>query len=182
MKGRKQTPYHLKILQGNPGKRRLHKPEQIPVLGRPEPPEFLTGYALEEWHRVIAELEPLNVLCALDTMIIASYCSCYAHWREAEELIAELQRTEGKSAGMLLKSRGSYATQPLLRIAARNIELMNRIGAVLYLEPTSRQRLMNDPNRSPFPINKSKFDGLLGVPPDWKRPGDAPESHRKSKT
>ena len=52
MRGPKPQPTKLKILRGIPGKRRLPENEPIlpPVL--PEPPEFVQGAALQEWHRI----------------------------------------------------------------------------------------------------------------------------------
>jgi phage terminase small subunit len=53
MPGPRPTPLRLKLLRGNPGKRVIRdgfEPPQTPEP--PDPPSFLTGYALEEWHRI----------------------------------------------------------------------------------------------------------------------------------
>ena len=49
MPSSRPTPVRLKLLRGNPGKRRIgevFEPPKPPAP--PEPPEFLTGYAREE--------------------------------------------------------------------------------------------------------------------------------------
>jgi hypothetical protein len=49
MPGPRPTPLRLKLLRGNPGKRVIRdgfEPPQTPEP--PDPPSFLTGYALEE--------------------------------------------------------------------------------------------------------------------------------------
>jgi hypothetical protein len=52
MSGPPPTPSYLKLLRGNPGKRRS-PPEPQPELAPacPEPPVFLGEYAKEEWAR-----------------------------------------------------------------------------------------------------------------------------------
>jgi hypothetical protein len=49
---------YLKLLRGNPGKRKLNKHEPQPAIPPAPPPcpEFLDGYAREEWERVSGEL------------------------------------------------------------------------------------------------------------------------------
>jgi phage terminase small subunit len=75
----------LKVLRGNPGQRRL-RPEPMPARGEavPEPPKYLTDYAVEEWSRTAPELWHLGLLTVLDTNLFAAYCQSYAKWRLAE--------------------------------------------------------------------------------------------------
>ena len=42
MKGRKPVPTHLKVLRGNPGKRRLNNGEPLPIGDLVDPPEWMT--------------------------------------------------------------------------------------------------------------------------------------------
>jgi phage terminase small subunit len=57
------VPYNLRVLRGNPGKRRLNKNEPRPLIPEvvPEPPDFLNPYAQEEWHRIAGELSRLGL-------------------------------------------------------------------------------------------------------------------------
>jgi hypothetical protein len=56
MPGSPSTPLHLRLLKGNPSKRRLPDAEPRPelVVDLPDPPAFLGGYAADEW-RIVAE-------------------------------------------------------------------------------------------------------------------------------
>jgi phage terminase small subunit len=86
MRGPPPSPNVIKLLRGNPGKRRIAdepKP-QIPECV-PEPPLFITGYAADEWYRVAPELHVLGLLTVLDVMPFAAYCQAYHHWRTAVE-------------------------------------------------------------------------------------------------
>ena len=59
MRGRKPTPTYLKLLKGNPGKRAIRPTVEPPRPAvPPPPPDFLIGYAKEEWVRVSPELFP----------------------------------------------------------------------------------------------------------------------------
>ena len=58
---------HLRLLKGNPGKRRVRiPPEPARAEQCPEPPEYLTGYAREAWLHLAPELHRLNLLTVLD--------------------------------------------------------------------------------------------------------------------
>ena len=90
MAGRIPAPAYLKVLRGNPGKRAV--PAEVePDRGSqcPEPPEFLSAYATEEWHRTAPELHRLRMLTVADVMTFAACCQSFAHWRAAEEELAQ---------------------------------------------------------------------------------------------
>jgi hypothetical protein len=75
MPGSRPTPVPLKLLRGNPGKRPLKRgfePPQPPLP--PDPPKFLTGDALEEWHRIAAGLHLFGLLTKVDVSPLAAYC------------------------------------------------------------------------------------------------------------
>ena len=58
---------HLRLLKGNPGKRRVRvPPEPARSEACPSPPEYLTGYAREAWLHLAPELHRLNLLTVLD--------------------------------------------------------------------------------------------------------------------
>lgn len=57
MAGRRPKPRDLKLVTGNPGKRRIPEDEPIPVAGAPEIPRGLSRPAVAEWERLVAELE-----------------------------------------------------------------------------------------------------------------------------
>ena len=71
----RKVPTHLRLLRGNPGKRPI-KPEPEPAVPDkpPEPPNFLSDEAKNEWWRVAPELHALSLLTVLDVMPLAAYC------------------------------------------------------------------------------------------------------------
>ena len=54
MRGRKPVPRHLKVLRGNPGKRRLHDAEPMPLGDLVDPPEWLTESQKAGWEYAIS--------------------------------------------------------------------------------------------------------------------------------
>jgi phage terminase small subunit len=73
MPGSRPMPIRLKLLRGNPGRRPVRgsfEPPQPPAPS--EPPDFLTGYAREEWDRVAPGLHLFGLLTAVDVMVLGA--------------------------------------------------------------------------------------------------------------
>ena len=89
MPGPPPTPFKLKLLRGNPGKRAI-RPEPEPTLltEPPAPPRILRGDALDEWGRVTRELIRLGMLTVLDLRPLAAYCQVFGRWMAAEDTLA----------------------------------------------------------------------------------------------
>jgi len=117
----------------------------------PEPPPFLSVYAVEEWWRAGRELYELNLFSALDVQPFAVYCQTYAHWREAEEALAKAGELVVRSA-----ANGPVAN-PLLKIAQAYARDMLRYAAEFGLSPVARSRI-----KTSLAGSGSKFEGLLG--------------------
>jgi P27 family predicted phage terminase small subunit len=143
-RGRIPQPPHLTVIRGNPGKRAIRQ-ELAPAIPEfpPDPPEWLTGAAADEWRRIAPELHRLGLLTVLDVMPFAAYCTSLALWREAERL--------------LTSTDGSLADSPrarLVRIARGAMADAMKFGAMFGIGPPWRVRLTSTRPRS-------KFDGLL---------------------
>ena len=84
----------LRLLKGNPGKRRVRVPPE-PARGDecPPPPEHLNGYARQEWEAVAPELFRLGLLTVLDMGPLAAYCRTAAQLQQAEEAIKRMRST-----------------------------------------------------------------------------------------
>jgi phage terminase small subunit len=81
-------PVRLRLIQGNPGKRRLPKEPQPEIAKTcPEPPLFVTGEAADEWKRLAPELFRLGLLTQVDLGAFAIYCTTFARWKLAEKLL-----------------------------------------------------------------------------------------------
>jgi P27 family predicted phage terminase small subunit len=158
MPGPKPTPTHLKLLRGNPGKRPIHpepEPEISPAV--PEPPPFLTGYAVDEWRRVAPVLYRLSLLTLADLMPFAAYCQAYSRWRTAEEALADMATGDEETKGLLVeRADGKEEQNPLVRITSNAARDMVRYAAEFGMTPSARSRV-----RAGTGGRDSKFDGLI---------------------
>jgi P27 family predicted phage terminase small subunit len=164
--GGRPIPTKLKLLRGNRGhdtKQKLGlgyeiEPELVAVI--PEPPMFLDAYAVDEWHRVAHELYHLQLLAGVDVQSLAAYCQCYARWRVAEEVLADMARRDPLTHGLLVKGGDAQPVQnPLIRIADRAMQQMVRYAAEFGLTPSARARIAASAALADQP--GSKFAGLL---------------------
>ena len=154
------VPTQLKVLRGNPGKRRIY-PEPMPVQGEapPEPPDFLSGYAREEWQRVVIELYRLRLLTVLDINVLAAYCQSYGRWRTAEEALAKMAEKDATTSGILIKGiNGGLVQNPLLKAASQAVKSMVEYASEFGLSPLARGRIAAGLHED---RKQSKFDGLL---------------------
>ena len=69
--GRRPVPTRLKMLHGNPGKRRLNDREPQPEARLPKPPEHLTDEAKKEWRRAGKLLLGMGLVSDLDRAALA---------------------------------------------------------------------------------------------------------------
>jgi len=153
MRGRRPKPTRLKMLTGNPGKRRLNEDEPRPNPNIPECPPELGPVARTEWDRLVDELAVLRMLTNLDRAALAAYCGAYALWAEAT---VQLQKY-----GAMIKSPTGFPIQsPYLSIVNRQAEIMMRIASEFGFTPASRSRIATPAKSGP-----SLFD-VFEDPPD----------------
>lgn len=150
--GRKPKPTHLRILEGNPGKRALPRAEPKPKTAAPACPRFLTGEARKEWRRMVALLLPLGLLTQVDRAALAAYCQCWARWVYAEEQLAILRDlprpplAEGEPAlpppgWTFTTDKGYEGITPWLSIANAALKEMRAFLAEFGMTPSSRSRV-----------------------------------------
>lgn len=152
-RGPRPIPTALKLLRGNPGKYPTNTDEPRPLMfpSVPEPPTFLSGYALEEWRRITPELHRMRLLSLVDINALAAYCLSYERWRTAEEL--------AKVRGLVIEKRGKLdRVNPLIALAERSAAQMVRYASEFGLTPASRSRITSGIGE---PRPPTKFDGLL---------------------
>jgi P27 family predicted phage terminase small subunit len=154
MRGRRPKPTRLKMLTGNPGKRRLNEDEPRPDPNIPECPSELGPVARTEWDRLVDELAVLRMLTNLDRAALAAYCGAYALWAEAT---VQLQKY-----GAMIKSPTGFPIQsPYLSIVNRQAEIMMRIASEFGFTPASRSRIATPAKSGP-----SLFDVINDLPDD----------------
>jgi P27 family predicted phage terminase small subunit len=159
--GQRPMPTQLKLLRGNPGKQRLpaHEPQPEQAIDVPDPPEFVVGYAADEWWTVAPELHRLGLLSKIDIAPLAAYCVAYSHWRQAEEALARMAANDPLMHGQIIKGRyGDALANPLTNIARKHAGDMVRYAAEFGLSPAGRTRISagNSGDNS-----QSKFAGLI---------------------
>jgi len=80
MAGRKPKPTKLKILQGNPGKRKIPPNEPKPATKMPKCPPHLDKMARKEWRRFSPTLARLGLITEVDGSAFAAYCDQFSRW------------------------------------------------------------------------------------------------------
>lgn len=136
-RGRKPIPTAVKVLEGNPGKRKLDMGEPRPEKKAPRCPAWLEDEAKKEWKRMAKQLEQLGILTEIDMAAFAGYCQAYARWKEAEEYISE--------NGTIMKAPSGYSQQvPQVSIAQTYLKIMNRFCEQFGLTPSARSRIVTD--------------------------------------
>lgn len=135
--GRKPKPTAQKILEGNPGKRKLNTNEPKPAKKAPTCPKWLDEEAKREWRRLSKHLESIGVLTEVDMTAFVGYCQAYARWKEAEEFVSK--------HGAIIKTPSGYWQQvPQVAIAHKYLTLMKTFCQEFGLTPSSRSRISSD--------------------------------------
>ncbi len=133
--GRKPKPTAVKILEGNPGKRKLNEHEPQPQRKAPPCPKWLEAEAKKEWRRLAKTLEAMGVLTDADMAAFAGYCQAYARWKEAEERITD--------RGLVIRTPSGYPQQvPYISIAQQYLKLMQQFAEQFGLTPAARSRII----------------------------------------
>lgn len=135
--GRHAKPTALKLLQGNPGKRKLDKnaPAPVPLVEVPKPPEWLGEWATEMWETIAPWLVQTGIMTRTDTHNLVVFCAAYDRWRQAEAEVAEAGITVVDAKGVLKKN-------PACTVVNESLRQLASFGAALGLDPASRARLM----------------------------------------
>lgn len=141
MSGPMPEPTRKKRLKGNPGKRKLRKNEPTPVVGAPEPPDWLCEVAREEWFRLCGELLALGMLHRMDRALITAYCETWAEYCEAVQRV----RDEGH---VVISEKGGAYQHPWVGIKNQAAERLIRLAGHFGLSPAARTRI-STPGKAP---------------------------------
>lgn len=138
--GKPPKPSHLKIVQGNPGRRPVGDGEPQPEVRAPDCPPHLSPAAKEEWDRIMPILLRLRLVTEIDTAALALYCQAYGRWQEAEAKITAMKAAGGD--GLMVKAPSGYPIQnPYLAIANRAMEDCYKYLQQFGLSPSARTRV-----------------------------------------
>lgn len=126
-------PPQLKVLEGNPGKRRLNLPAIKPTPGAPCP-KFLHALAKQEWNRIVPELMRLGLLTQIDRASLAAYCEAWADFERAAEQMKNRPLT-------VIAGNGTEIPHPALVIKRAAMEKIRQFAAEFGFSPSARGRI-----------------------------------------
>ena len=86
-RGPPPQPTRLRLLHGNPSKRRIDGREPQPKMEAPVCPQWLSAKAKRVWRDVVPLLKGMRILAGVDRDALTAYCQTYARWRSAEEFL-----------------------------------------------------------------------------------------------
>ena len=150
--GRRPQPTALKLLRGNPGKRKPNPREpKPPPVSTLDPPPWLHTEAQGEWRRLAPMLGRLGVLTESDVDALAAYCEAFITWKQATEQL--------RTKGLVVKRKGAPpGLSPYLRIANAALAQMRALLVEFGMTPSARARVQVTPVAA-APV--SKWGGLL---------------------
>jgi len=139
MRGRKPKPTAQRVLEGNPGKRKLNAAEApipVPPDAFDEPPTGLgvNAHAVAEWRRLAPLLRRVRLVTEADRAALTALCVEWARYLDATAEVARL--------GMVVKAPSGYPMpNPYLPIATRALAACIKLWPELGLTPSSRSRV-----------------------------------------
>ena len=131
-------PVELKILEGNPGKRKLPKVPKFAPLSE-QPPEELNEIGQDLWRRLMQEFGRTNIVQRTDREALIMLCDMWAVYQVHMAIVRE--------HGALVKSghhnrdRSSIVVNPAWRVARDAQREFSQIAARFGLTPADRARL-----------------------------------------
>src|ERR1022692_1001584 len=154
MPERKTKPSGLKEITSSQHKPAPKSKEIKPSRILECPPE-LGPVARQEWDRIVGELTSLGVLSSFDRGPLAAYCTAYALWIEAMEMVQ-------KHGAMIKSPKGFPIQSPYLSTVNRQAEIMLRIASEFGFTPASRSRIFSYSKSNSLLLDgeKESNDGL----------------------
>ena len=152
MRGPKPQPTRLKMLRGNPGKRRLNtrEPKIQPTV--PTPPAWLSAEARTKWDEIAAALSQVGILTHVDSDILTMYAVTWVEWKRATLAILDHGLT-------MTTLKGEERTSPHVLIRNKSLMQLRALAGELGMSPSSRSRVQSTtPTRRPA---NSKWGGML---------------------
>jgi P27 family predicted phage terminase small subunit len=152
--GRKPKPTHLRILDGNAGRRPLNDQEPVPVGDLLEPPEWMTETQKDGWRYAIANA-PLGLLKYLDRSVLVVWVVAEDVHREAALKVAEYGAVIKSPTGLPMQS-------PYLAVMNKQAAIMMKAAAEMGFTPSSRSRV----RVGEAPRATNRFAGLREIGDD----------------
>lgn len=142
--GRSATPTVIKLLRGNPGKRKINRHEPCPSRNMPKPPSCLDEYALREWNLMGPILYAMKLLSENDGPAFAAYCSAYSTFFD---LSMEMKK-KGFTRTVNLNS-GSIGPHPYYMMRQNAMRTMKAFMIEFGLTPAARSKMISGSAQAP---------------------------------
>ncbi|WP_374159089.1 phage terminase small subunit P27 family [Mycobacterium sp. G7A2] len=120
--------------------------------GAPEPPQWLSRPAQEEWDRAVAELEPLDLLKPGDYAALVVHCETWATWLHNMAKV----RKEGTT---LVHPNGKVYKNPAQTVVETAAAQLRNSCREFGLTPASEQNLVAGPPESVDDRTEDPFSG-----------------------
>jgi P27 family predicted phage terminase small subunit len=141
-RGPAPKPTQLRVLHGETAPSRVNPNEAKPRAAAPQTPGWLSGRALEVWHRTCVELKHMGLLSAADGDALTVYCQAVAHYEEAVALVAQ--------DGMMIPGRdGGVVKHPAMQFVRDQAVLIKVMAREFGLTPAARVGLSGDKGEEP---------------------------------
>ena len=148
--GPPRKPTALKLIAGNPGKKKQPRGEPKPMVEAPLPPKHLAMEARAEWERIAPMLVRLKLLTKLDRAALSAYCQAWSRHVEAEEQIA-------RASALAFTHNGYPIVNPWITISKQAVDQMARFIGEFGLTPAARCRLSAPDPDADDPANDKAF-------------------------
>ncbi len=135
-RGRKAKPTNLKLIQGNPGNRKIEEATPEPEVLHMPAPRYLDKIGADEWRRLMPVLFSWGLFTRLDMAAYAAYCMAYSRWRRANTAVKRslTYNTKGRNGTM----KRAIPEIAIAREASREmLQYMSEFG----MTPSARVRL-----------------------------------------
>jgi P27 family predicted phage terminase small subunit len=142
MRGRKPKPTALKLVTGNPGKRKLNAKEPKPARVIPSPPDHLSDAARVAWGSLATRLDRLGLLTELDAFALEQLCENYVEILDLRAAIAKHGRTQSVETQYDTVVRARPEVGMLSNAERRFRAMMAEFG----LTPSARSRVTATPD------------------------------------
>lgn len=136
-RGPPPKPTALKLLAGNPGKRKINANEPKPdkaEKGKRRCPAWMPPSGKRLWLVLVPELERLNLLSKIDDAMLEGACANYGRALQAEALI-------NKQGLVIMTDKGFMIRHPAVSIARNSWLVWCRFASAFGLDPSSRSRI-----------------------------------------
>jgi len=144
MRGRKPKPTHLRLIEGNRGRRPPPLNEPKPRGNLQTPPGWFTDQQREVWRYAI-ESAPPGLLKLLDREVLAIWCVASEIYQRAIEAQSRIDAVGGLQ--LLTKTpEGHLVQSPYLPIINKQAAIMLKAASELGFTPSSRTRVSVDPS------------------------------------